>query len=89
MRKLLPVSPFFSSLLRFIFPVLFSAGSGTRPRTPSLSLSADLATCGPFCFAEGRIFIFFHGRVRSYHAVRSLIRAPSPLGGVYSKADLM
>lgn len=35
------------------------------------------------------IYLFFTEGLGSYHAVRSLRRAPSPLGGVYSKADLM
>lgn len=65
--------------LRFILPVLFSAGSGTQPNTAA----PDLATCGPFCFTEMMMFILSpNGRVLSRGA-----HAPSTLGDVYYEAD--
>lgn len=59
MRKLLPVSPFFFSLFSDLFSLCFSLQVQALGQGLHLSLSADLTTCGPFCFAEGRIFIFF------------------------------
>lgn len=62
MRKPLPVSLF--------FPIYFPCASLCRFRHSAKDfLSPDLATCGPFCFTEKRIFILLlNGSVLSCSA---------------------